>query len=187
MYNTIASVAESVAGKLNDIIVRPRLFFSNMKLEGGYKEPLIFSYIIFFAVTAIGFILYQLGLPQMIVLVDLKKETSGNDLFLLFFVRTIAWGAGSFLMAFLYHIGFKIVGGVGNYEATYRIVTYVSAAYIFNIIPRIGIFIYCFYSLLLVVIGGAIVHKISNGKAVIGPLIPIIIITLLSALLQTFK
>ena len=117
-----------------------------MAIEGGYKNPLIFSYIVFFAVTILGFGLYLLGMPQMVVLVDLNKEISANQLFSLFFIRAIAWGAGIFLVALMYHIGFKIVGGAGNYEATYRIVTYASATYVFNLIPRIGIIIYCLYS-----------------------------------------
>lgn len=126
-------------------------------------------------------------MPQMIVLVDLKKGIGANQLSFLFFIRAVAWGGGVFFMALMYHMGFKIVGGTGNYEATYRIVTFTSATYLFNLIPRIGIFIYCFYSLYLVIIGGNIVHKISIGKAIIGPLIPIIFVMFLSGLVQSFR
>ncbi|MGR3317576.1 MAG: YIP1 family protein [Candidatus Anammoxibacter sp.] len=179
MINTFTS-------SLNDIILRPRLFFSNMGIDGGYKDPLIFSYIVFFSVTILGFALYLLGMPQMVVLVDSNKELNSNQLFSLFFLRAIAWGVGIFLVALMYHIGFKIVGGKGNYEATYRIVTYTSATYVFNLIPRIGIIIYCLYSLYLVIFGGNIVHKIPFRKAVIGPLIPISFIVFLSAMIQSF-
>ncbi|MGR3219526.1 MAG: YIP1 family protein [Candidatus Anammoxibacter sp.] len=172
---------------LNDIILKPKLFFSNMGIDGGYKDPLIFSYIVFFSVTALGFILYLLGMPQMVVLVDLNKELSANQLFSLFFLRAIAWGGGLFLVALMYHIGFKIVGGSGSYEATFRIVTYTSATYIFNLIPRIGILIYCLFSLYLVIVGGNIVHKVPFGKAMAGPLIPILFIVFLSAIVQSFR
>ena len=180
MINTFTS-------SLNDIVLRPKLFFSNMAIDGGYKDPLIFSYVVFFAVTILGFALYLLGMPQMVVLVDLNKELSANQLFSLFFLRAIAWGGGIFLVALMYHIGFKIVGGTGNYEATYRIVTYTSATYVFNLIPRIGILVYCLYSLYLVIVGGNIVHKVPFGKAMAGPLIPILFIVFLSAVVQSFR
>lgn len=179
-------MVQTFTNRLSDIIIRPKSFFEEMELEGGYKEPLIFSFIVFFAVTIAGFILYLLGMPQMIVLVDLGKELGANELSLLLFLRTIAWAGGIFLMALMYHVGFKLVGGTGNYEATYRIVAYSSATYLFNVIPRVGIFIYCFYSLYLVIVGGSFIHNITGLKAVIAPLIPIVFLMALTAIAQSF-
>lgn len=178
---------QTFVNRLNDVIIRPKFFFDNMELEGGYKDPLVFSYMVFFSVTILGVILYLLGMPQMIVIADIKKELNADQLSLIFFLRAIAWGGGIFLMALIYHIGFKLVGCTGNYEITYRIVTYTTATYVFNLIPRIGVFIYCFYSLYLVIIGGKIVHNLSIKKAIIGPLIPIFFMLVLSFIVQSFR
>lgn len=177
---------QTFANRLNDLILRPKLFFEEMEITGGFKEPLIFSFMVFLPVTVVGIVLYLLGMPQMIVLGDVNNEIGGDKLTFLFVMRGVVWGGGLFLMSLLYHIGFKIVGGTDNFEATYRIVAYSSATYLFNLIPRIGILIYCFYSLLLVIIGGKIVHKVTTGKSIIGPLIPIVFAMFLSMLIQLF-
>lgn len=172
--------------KLNNIIVRPKSFFENMEFSDGYKGPLIFSFLIFLFVTLLGVVLFLLGLPQMVVLGDLEKDINANRLSFLFFMRAVTWGVSLFGISWIYHLCFKLVGGIGNYEATYRIVVYSTATYLFNLIPRVGIFIYCFYSLILVIVGGKIVHKISMQKAIIGPLIPIFVITFISIIVQIF-
>ena len=179
---------QTFVNRFSDVIVKPKFFFDNMELDGGYKDPLVFSYIVFFCVTILGVILYLLGMPQMIVIADIKKELTADQLSRIFFLRTIAWGAEKFLTALICHIGFKSVGGTGNYESNYRIVTYTTPAYVFNLIPRIGIFIYCFYFFYLVIIGGKVVHKLSIKKAIIGTLMPFFfIMVVLSFIIQSFR
>ncbi len=173
--------------RLNDVILRPKIFFEEMEVTGGFKDPLLFSLFVFFPVTILGFVLYLLGMPQMIVIADVTKEMGSNQLSVIFFLRCAAWICGLFLMTSLYHIGFKVVGGTGSYESTFRIVAFTSATYIFNLIPRIGIFVYCFYSLYLIIVGGGIVHKIPLAKSIIGPLIPVFFVMIISACLQIFK
>ncbi len=177
---------QTFTNRLSDIILRPKLFFDDMEHTGGYYEPLFFSFFVFLPVTITGIILYLCGLPQMIVIAEVTKSVEGNQLFSIFLIRAFAWGCGLFLMAGLYHIGFKMVGGTGNFEVTYRIVAYTSATYVFNLIPRVGIIIYCFYSLYLVILGGRAGHKITGGKAIIGPLIPMFFIMVVSFLIQSF-
>ncbi len=182
---------QSFTNKLSDIILRPKSFFDEMESDGGYKEPLIFSFFIFLPVTLLGILLYKLGLPQMIVLVDMANngKDAGIDQISanFFFLRTIAWVIGLFLMSALFHVGFKLMGGVGSFESTYRIVAFTSSTYIFNLIPGIGIFINGFYSLFLVVIGCKAVHKIPTGKSIIGSLIPLFFLMTILMLLQSFK
>lgn len=178
---------QAFTNKLSDIIFHPKMFFDDMEMTGGFKEPLMFSFFVFLPVTFLGIILYFLGLPQMIVFSETNETIGTNQLSFFVFIRIIVWGCSLFFMSLLYHMGFKIVGGVGNFEATYKVVAYTSAAYLFNVVPRIGIVAYCFYSLFLIIIGGRVVHKITAGKAFVGTMIPVFIVMVILILVQAFN
>jgi hypothetical protein len=133
------------------IAIHPQEYFSQMPLEGGFKEPLIF----FSAVAVVnGLIALLLGITHL--------NTS------------LAWAltvpvvmiAGSFVFAGIDMLVSRALGGTGNYEQTYRAVAYSSAASLVTVIPIIGFFT-GIYSLYLLRLGLERTHELTRQRAMV--------------------
>lgn len=140
------------------VILAPVDFFKEMPKSGGYGNPTIFA-LINFLIYGIGFTLITLG-----------KGFVG-------IVVTPVFGViGLFIGAAVLWVCAKIVGGEGDYEGTYRVISYVTATYVVYWIPVAG-WLVGFYGLYLMVVGLAEAHRLSQGKALVAVLIPVVIFT----------
>ena len=90
---------------------------------------------------------------------------------------------GLFIGGLFLYIFFKIVGGKGTYEGTFRLLAYASATMALGWIPLFGI-LANIYMVYMEVIGGAKVHKISTLSSLIAVfVIPVIIAIVIAIVL----
>lgn len=90
----------------------------------------------------------------------------------------IIYTLGSFLYLAILHMFFSLLGGTGNYEATFRTLTYSHAFSIFLAIstipplfPVIFYILYIYY-VYITALGGMVVHKLSMERSFIAVLVP---------------
>jgi len=69
---------------------------------------------------------------------------------------------------------YKIFGGTGSDEGTFRVIFYTAAVMVLSWIPILGL-ILSIYSLYLNIVGGMIVHKVSMWKSTVAVLISIVL------------
>lgn len=84
-----------------------------------------------------------------------------------------------FIGAGILHVCFLIVGGMSQstagFEGTFRILCYAAVANLANVVPLIGGLIGAIWQLVLVVMGAVALHRMSQGKAIAGVLIPVVL------------
>ena len=158
---------------VNSIIAYPKEFFKNMPTKGGYKEPLIFSIINTLLGSVLSFfsILAMSGSAKTIdeILQILGLDISG--LLLIWIALSLIVGTiGLFLSSAIYHMILKLTGAKKNYEATFRIMAYLSAFYLISWIPIINIFI-AFYLIYVLIIASKQVHKMNIGQSLVAVLL----------------
>ncbi len=143
-----------------NVISNPTLFFENMPKSGGYSEPIRFA-LINCMLGIIGFMVF-LSLNQIPI-----HYSSVID-FIIFLGNSllIAGVAG----LFIYFIIFKIMGGKGSFEGTFRQLAYSSAPVALLIVPILPL---C--SLYLIIVGGKYVHNISRTRSAVAVFSPIIV------------
>ena len=153
------NLVNSFAGVWKRVVTDPRGFFQEMPVSGGLARPLIFLAICL-AVSGLGLLLLGWGW-----------------LALWFAVRGL-------LFSFVYAAVFMIVGrqifaGVGDYEATYRVVAYAAAPVALFWIPIVK-HLAALYLLFLLIVGLERVHAFDAVKAVLTLLIAAFVIMVLA-------
>ena len=112
------------------VIIHPNDFFRDMPTSGGYRDPLVFAVInyIIYAIIASTSNLVQIRslvesgvIPGSMVAISYVMSLVG-----LIFTPVFSI-IGLFIGAAIYFICFKMVGGSGSYEGTFRIFAYASA------------------------------------------------------------
>ncbi len=138
--------AQSFVGVWRRITTEPRRFFQDMPVSGGIQNPLLFAAICL-AVGGIGFLLIG---PRG---------------------KALPFVLGSIVRSFVYAALFLVIArqvfsGVGNYEATYRVVAYSMAPFVLYWIPVVGK-LALLYSFFLVFVGLERVHGFDAVRSVL--------------------
>lgn len=152
-------------GTWKNVITNPTLFFEKMPISGGYIEPIRFV-LINFLLGVIILMIQRFLIEPYIYRGSLIDFTLNFSIFLL-----IVGVAGLFINCFILFIYFKIMGGNGSYEGSFRLLAYSSAPIALPIFP-----IWVFYSLYLMIVGGERVHNVSKSCSAIVVLLPIIVV-----------
>jgi hypothetical protein len=145
------------------VIISPKLFFENMPKSGSIGEPLKFA-LISYIIGGLGVFL-SLFLNGTDNIAGLISSMSFSILLLIIGVLSL------FIMSFIFWVFFKIVGGKGNYEGTFRQISYSNAAAVYMVIP-----ILLLYSIYLMIIGGKYVHRVSNVRSTIAVLLTSVLV-----------
>jgi hypothetical protein len=84
-----------------------------------------------------------------------------------------------FVGSAIYHVSFMIVGATkdstSGFEGTFRTVAYASVSNLANIIPFVGGLAALVWGLILMVMGTVRMHRTTQGKAIAGVLIPLLL------------
>jgi len=130
------------------VIIHPNDFFRDMPTSGGYRDPLVFAVInyIIYAIIASTSNLVQIRslvesgvIPGSMVAISYVMSLVG-----LIFTPVFSI-IGLFIGAAIYFICFKMVGGSGSYEGTFRISAYASAV---TVISGVLVVVFTFVNLL---------------------------------------
>jgi len=178
--------------RLKKSIFHPSEFFEAVKSEEDIGKPLKFAAIMAFIFAAIfsillfmiGFILLQLFLliPGFSALGSLLTALGTLMIILIGAFIWIFFIAMTFVGAAVIHVFAKIVGGEGNYTATYKAYAYSLSTLIFMWIPFVNI-IFVFLEIYIIIVGLSKLHGISKKRALLALILPVIIILLILFLL----
>ncbi|MFQ5861827.1 MAG: YIP1 family protein [Candidatus Brocadiales bacterium] len=170
LYGFIEGLVKTGRG----VALRPHSFFKDMPVTGGYVQPLLFSLAIFFIVLSYNLVLVASGLPY-----PTGQESEGEsitDALKKAPVLGALWVFGLLIGSLILHGSFKLLKGAGGYEATFRIFAYSSIANLLTIIPSVGQYVSTIYTLVLIMLGGKLVHSLSSTRAIAAPILPAFII-----------
>ena len=181
-------------GFFNAFLETIKLFITNpadawrrAKEKGDYAEPLIFAILVSWIGVAVSSVWSGLfGQTWMAFLPPEMKEKLGSAMATNAGMLLIQVGLapifvliGLFVGAAIYHVSFLVVGATkdstSGFEGTFRVVAYASVSNLANIVPFVGGLAAVAWSLILLVMGTVRMHRTTQGKAIAGILIPLLL------------
>jgi hypothetical protein len=167
-----------------EIMLRPSDFYRGMPTTGGYADPLTFAAIsLLISTLLVAFISYitlQFGVSSSMLTLGNMQSSGNNFSIFSYVIVSFVFGIVSiFILALIFYLIYRVLGGTGSYEGTVRFISYAYAPAVLVWIPLLG-FIAGIYELYLFIVGGMIVHNVSMIKSVIAVLLPIVLIFLLA-------
>jgi hypothetical protein len=167
------------------VVARPAEFFSRIPRHGNYLAPLVFALICIEISTILGGLLRLAWRAELMGGVRFQGIGYNFGSFIADVILTpIGATIGLFIFAAIAHLLVMLFVGEGNsgYEATFRVVCYVSVTSLVNWIPIIGGLL-ALYGLYLAVVGIREMHSTTTGRAALVVLLPIGLILFLVLIL----
>lgn len=176
-----------------EVIQSPSDFYRRMPTTGGYAEPLTFasiSYIIFEIMNIVMFLfmnyfifggLMPTGGEDAILFTALNSGQLILMSFIYLIMAPIAFIILLFIGSAILNIIYRVLGGMGSFEGTFRFISYTTAVYVLSWIPILGL-ISSIYGIYLYIVGGKFVHNVSMWKSSIAVLL-LIATTVLASIL----
>jgi hypothetical protein len=181
-------------GFFNALLETVKLFVTNpveawrlAKEKGDYAEPLIFAILVSWAGIAVSSVWSALFgqawtaflPPEMKEKLGSAMATNAGMLLIQVGVAPILVLIGLFVGAAIYHVSFMVVGATkdstSGFEGTFRTVAYASVSNLANVIPFVGGLAALVWNLILMVLGAVRMHRTTQGKAIAGVLIPMLL------------
>ncbi|MCU0291937.1 MAG: YIP1 family protein [Thermoanaerobaculaceae bacterium] len=159
----------------------PTLAFSRMQLGGELGRPLIYAIIFGWLGTiagqvyniALGGAMWKL-LPQLSQEGDLASNTMVNVGFMV--VAPLLILIGIFVGGAIYHLFLMLYGGANaGFGATVRVLCYASTVQVLQVLPLCGGMAGAVWGVVLQVIGLAVAHRTTRGKAAAAVLTPMLL------------
>jgi len=179
--------ADALVDTIRLFATRPAEAWSRTREKGDIGQPLFFAIcvgwigIIFSSVYGLLFgqvWLRFLPLTYRDRIGSLMAGTAGMTLVQIFLAPLFIL-IGLFIGSAILHVCFLIVGALSNstagFEGTIRIVGYSWVAQLAHVIPVFGGLLALVASLILSVMGAQTLHRSTQGKAILGVLLPIIL------------
>lgn len=167
------------------LVTSPGEAFRRMPVTGGLGRPLFFAIAVGWVSIAFAVLWNVLLQGMWLPFMQSMEDVAGMGAM---YGLTIGWGLlmvvlaplfvviGVFIAAAVLHVMLLIVGGAdGGFETTTRVVCYVQTAQLAGIIPFCGGIITLVWTVVLYVIGFAIAHRTTQGKALVAVLLPIVL------------
>jgi hypothetical protein len=177
LSNPVGSFVEVV----RTVVTTPARFFSSTPRRGNFLSPFVFALICIEISTILGGLLRLAWHSQTMGGVRFSGMAYGFGGYIADVILTpIGAAIGLFVFAAIAHLLVTLFVGDANsgYEATFRVVSYVSVTSLVNWIPLIGGLL-ALYGLYLAVVGIREVHATTTGRAALVVLLPIGVIVLL--------
>ncbi|HMA28272.1 MAG TPA: YIP1 family protein [Thermoanaerobaculia bacterium] len=149
---------------------------------GDYMRPLLFGLIVGWVgavFNAVWGSIFGAGILRMIPSQYQRFPMMGSGGGILFRVifAPIAIALGLFIFAGILHVSFMIVGALkdsrSQFEGTFRLCSYASVSQIAHVIPIVGGLAAGVWGIYLIVVGAQQLHKTTQGKALVGVLLPV--------------
>ncbi|NOZ80018.1 MAG: hypothetical protein GXP48_12735 [Acidobacteria bacterium] len=161
-------------------IIRPSEAFARMRRSGDLGRPILYAIFLGWAGVIVSQ-LYSLALRGMTwrMLPGMQQfQGIGMSAALTIFVMILAPVfvlIGLFIWAGIVHLMLLILSGANEgFDATFRVMSYATTAQIAQIVPLCGGFAGGVWALVLEIIGIAKAHRISQGKAALAVLLPLV-------------
>lgn len=144
----------SFAATWQRVVLEPRSFFEGLRTAGGLQPPLVFA-LVCLAIGGFGFMIFGGGIKGLVglVLIGVLRVFIGSAI-----VTSIAQ---------------QLFDGRGDYEATFRVLSYSSAVAVFVGIPVIKYFA-ALYGAYLVIVGLARAHSFDTVRALLTAVLSVV-------------
>ncbi|MDQ7783608.1 MAG: YIP1 family protein [Desulfomonilaceae bacterium] len=157
---------------LQQSLFSPTEFFSRLPLKGGLLNPLLYA-LIFQTVGNMAGYVSGMAFPNPFFS---QSGLSGGAMVLIGLLIPPIVIIGVFLWTLLLQAALFLVGGANrDFEATFRIVCYSSAADLLNAVPIIGGFIALAWKTYLLIVGVREVQGISTARSAAAVFLPLIL------------
>jgi hypothetical protein len=180
------SLIQTLLEKIKKVIFQPNEFFESVKTEVGIMEAFKFFVIVSLVYLVFTIILF-LAKPSMLLGGFLGFGpfsglfgVIGISIPIFIYISLIV---STFVGAAIIHIVAMLLGGKGDYSATYKALAYAATpSLLAGWIPFLGILagLYSFY---LAIVGISKLHEVSMGKAVAIILIPVVVFAIIAAII----
>jgi hypothetical protein len=168
------------------VLTSPSQAFARMSLTGTLGKPLtyaiIFGWIGIIARQAYS-IVFRSVIHNMMASFHMPGQFGGAG-----FQLPIAFSIGAmifapillligiFIWSAILHLFLMLVGGASTgFASTVRVVCYAGTVQVLQVVPFCGPFIAFFWGLVLYIIGIAIAHRTTQGKAAVAVLLPLVL------------
>jgi hypothetical protein len=150
---------------------------------GDYMRPLLFGVIVGWVGLVFRVVwgtIFGAGLMRMIPAQYAGfMRFGGGSLVSQVILGPLLVACGLFIGAAIIHVSFMIVGALtsskSQFEGTFRLLCYASVANVANVIPIVGGLAGGIWAIYLMVVGAQQLHKTTQGKAVAGVLLPVVV------------
>ena len=153
---------ESVIEDFKKVLTGPAGFYRAMPTDGGYVNPLIFIAVMAVASGVLAAILSIVGLGA-------GASMMGGTGFMMIIMLPIGAAIGSFIVAALLFVVWKLMGSTKNYETAYRCIAFATAimpiTMLLSIIPYLGTIAKNLWGAYLLFIASTEVHAIKQQTA----------------------
>ena len=172
----------SLISTVRALVLDPVGFFRSIPRQGNFVNPLIFAVICAVINGVLG------GIIGFLISLTSRSQGFGGALAGLIggiILAPIFVVIGIFIGAAIYHLLVMLLVRPTNagFEATFRVVSYVSVTQLISWIPLIGQIVAAVYGIVLAILGIREVHATTTGKAVLIVLIPVAVVLLLVLIL----
>jgi hypothetical protein len=159
------------------VLMEPAVFFRSMRREGGLGPPLIYA--------IIGVLIGSIGSYFGRVIVPFGSYGMGRGFVAGLIMVPIFSMIGLFIGSGILHVLLMLIASTKQpFETTFRVVAYTSGSTSpINIIPIIGGVISGIWGLVVLILGSAEAHEVSQGKAAVAVLLPAVICCALAFIL----
>ena len=183
-WETQAVGPESFFDTAKMFITAPEQAWARTRETGDYVRPLLFALIVAWVgaiFNAVWGAMFGAGLMKMIPAQYQRYAMFGGGRGLIFNIvlAPIFIVCGLFIGSAIFHVSFMIVGALkgsrSQFEGTFRAVSYSSIAHIGYVIPFVGGLVVLVWRVYLMMLGVQQLHKTTQGKALMGILLPIVL------------
>jgi hypothetical protein len=183
-WETQAIGPESFIDTAKLFITAPDQAWARTRETGDYTRPLLFALIVAWVgaiFSAVWGSMFGAGLMKMLPAQYSRFAMmgAGRGLIANIIVAPFIIAIGLFVGTAILHVSFMIVGALTNsksqFEGTFRVVAYSSIAHIAYVIPFLGGLVVLVWRIYLMMLGVQQLHKTTQGKALIGILLPTVL------------
>jgi hypothetical protein len=179
-------LVEALIQTIRLLVTDPSNAFSRLRADGDLTSPILFGLILSWASVLLSQ-MWQLMFGGVIrsVLGGMHgfegafTPSGAAGIIGTLVVWPVIFVVGLFISAGILHLCLMIVGATSDspsgFEGTLKVVSYSQVAGVASVVPLVGGFLFAIWALILEVIGSAIVHRTTQGRALMGVLIPVLV------------
>ena len=172
-------------------ITEPARAWSVTRESGDFARPLLFALIVAWVgaiFNAVWSTMFGAGLVRMLPPQFQRYAMfgSGHGLVASIVLAPIFIACGLFIWTAIQHVAFMLVGALTGsktgFEGTFRVVSYSSIAHIAYLVPFVGGLLALVWRVYLMLLGTQQLHKTTQGKALLGILLPMLVCCVCAAI-----
>ncbi len=175
-------------------IMAPVEAWRRTRETGDYMRPLLFGVVVGWVglvFRAVWGTIFGAGLMRMIPAQYAGfTRFGGGSLVVQIILGPLFVALGLFIGAAILHVSFMIVGALkgsrSQFEGTFRLCAYASVANVANVVPIVGGLAAGIWAIYLMVVGAQQLHKTTQGKALAGILLPVLVCCVCAAIGMAF-